>query len=238
MGTSRSSHGGGGMHEFLIQEGESSDEVLGLGGSGNGGSLSDTTVDSSSSSLMDAVEVDTSLWRVRRLDLVLLNFGWAGLACVIVAWGVVMLPSQVRSTVPNDRVGLALAAIVVVGSLLTVIVTPLIGVLSDRSTLSYGRRRPLMLLGLGWIVVAQICLGLANPHKPQGESLGCEDEVTTATTANATAALATPTAFAPNATTAPTGDDDQELHGELWVLIVVYGLATIGYQVCNVHQQN
>ncbi|EGD75037.1 permease transporter [Salpingoeca rosetta] len=201
------------MHEFLIQEGDNGD-VLGLTDDGLSGESSTDGLGSSSSGLMDGIEVDTSLWRVSRLSLILLNVGWTGLACVLVAWGVVMLPSQVRSTVGNDRVGLGLAAIVVVGSLL--IVTPLIGMLSDRSTLSYGRRRPWMLIGLVWLVIAQICLGLANPHKPAAKPLGCEDELN-----NATSIVGTTTA-------AP---DTEELHGHLWALILVYGLATVGYQL-------
>lgn len=164
----------------------------------------------------DFIFVDTKNWRVRRIDLVFLNAAWVGLSCVLVAWGVVMLPSQVRSTVGNDRAGTGLAAIVVVGSVLTIFLTPFIGILSDRSSFSFGRRRPFMILGLVWVVLAQIFLGLSNPHKPSQSSTGCNY----------------------TETTYPSGDGDQDidpdeeqLHGHLWLLIVIYAFATIGYQV-------
>lgn len=208
------------MHEFLIQEGDTGDDIL--------RSPQPSSLDSSSSSLMDGIEVDTSHWRVRRIDLVLLNMGWAGLACVLVAWGVVLLPSQVRSTVGNDRAGLALAAIVVVGSILTLIVTPLIGMLSDRAKFEFGKRRPYMLAGLVWIILAQVGLGLSNPHKPPEKSLGCDELPPTNATGTPTVST---TASTTTTTTAAQGDGDHELYGHLWLLIIMYGLATVGYQV-------
>eukprot|EP00055_Hartaetosiga_balthica_P002829 m.5425 g.5425 ORF g.5425 m.5425 type:complete len:551 (-) comp2402_c0_seq1:170-1822(-) len=151
-----------------------------------------------------------------KCDLVKLSVGWFGLSMLIVAWGVVMLPSQVRSTVGNGRAGLGLATVVVVGSIFTVIVTPLIGYFSDKTTIKMGKRRPWMIAGTVLVVLSMVFLGLANPHKPIEKANNCDvsNGDTTSTT------------------TFPTTQVEEErLYGSLWVLVAVYAFATIGYQL-------
>lgn len=145
-----------------------------------------------------------------RLSLVLLNVAWIGLAAIVIAWGLVLLPSQVRATVGNDDAGLGLAAIVIVGSLLTMCCTPLIGQLSDRSQAGFGRRRPFLLAGTVCVFFSQLFLGWANPHKPPPK----------AQSANCTEASSS------------GSQDGFDTHGSLALLIVVYALATLAYQVC------
>lgn len=142
-----------------------------------------------------------------RTSLALLNTAWIGLSCVIVSWGIVLLPSQTRSTVGDDDAGLGLAVIVVIGSLLTLIVTPYIGIISDRTQNRFGRRRPFLVVGVVWLFICQLLLGLANPHKPPEKTIVC---------VNGTASTAT---------------DTFETHGHLGILALVYALATVGYQV-------
>ena len=141
-----------------------------------------------------------------KTSLVLLNMAWIGISCVVVSWGIVLLPSQARSTVGDENAGLGLAVIVVVGSLLTLIVTPFIGIVSDRSQSRFGRRRPFLVVGVVWLFICQILLGLANPHKPPDKPI-----VTNCTQQQPQVEF--------------------ETHGHLGILVIVYGLATIGYQV-------
>eukprot|EP00049_Salpingoeca_infusionum_P015215 m.292347 g.292347 ORF g.292347 m.292347 type:complete len:560 (-) comp15838_c2_seq1:28-1707(-) len=147
-------------------------------------------------------------------NIILLNAAWLGLAAVLVSWGVVMLPSQVRSTVGDDKAGLGLAAVVSVGSGVTLIASPLIGIFSDRCTSRFGRRRPFMLFGVVFVAVMQVLLGVSNPFKPPEKSDGCEaSNITTITTQ-------VPQEFT--------------THGHLGLLILFYSLATLGYQLIGV----
>eukprot|EP00730_Choanoeca_flexa_P018960 TRINITY_DN9248_c0_g1_i1.p1 TRINITY_DN9248_c0_g1~~TRINITY_DN9248_c0_g1_i1.p1 ORF type:complete len:530 (+),score=95.10 TRINITY_DN9248_c0_g1_i1:121-1710(+) len=170
--------------------------------------------DDQSSKLMPPVSV---------CQLVLLNTAWVGMSSCLIAWGIVLLPSQVRSTVGDGQSGVSLALVVVIGSALTLLATPYIGLLSDRNTSKFGRRRPFMLAGMVWMVLAQIFLALTNPHKPPEQVV---QNCSNVSISNSTPDAITP--FEPEATLPP---NTFELHGNLAVLTVVYCLVTFGYQL-------
>ena len=127
----------------------------------------------------------------------------------------------------DGKSGISLALVVVIGSALTLLATPYVGLLSDRNTSRFGRRRPFMFVGMIWMVISQVLLGLSNPHKPPDKVVANCSNITlpSNSTGNATMAAWT-TTEAPEATFAKF-----ETHGHLGLLTVCYCLATFGYQV-------
>lgn len=100
-----------------------------------------------------------------------LNFHWGALLAVAI-------PAQVLAFVPESEKGRALGLVFSGGALIALLISPLAGALSDRSTSPFGRRRPfivagtllnaLALLGLGYaptfalFIVAYWCVQFAN----------------------------------------------------------------------------
>jgi len=95
--------------------------------------------------------------RVALLELVWLglyyfaqSFHWGALLTVVV-------PAEVLRFVPESQKGAYLGFLFSGGAVMAMVVSPIAGALSDRSTLSIGRRRPFVLTG-----VLVNCLGLAG----------------------------------------------------------------------------
>lgn len=107
------------------------------------------------------------------LSLVLLNSGWVGLTALVLAWNVVLLPSQARATVGDDKAGRALSLMVAIAAVVVVLLTPYMGMLSDRVAFGIGRRRSYMIIGTVIVCAFQIGLGLENNYKPPSKTL-CE----------------------------------------------------------------
>lgn len=72
---------------------------------------------------------------------------WAGQFFVWLALTAVVWPEQVQQIVGNERKELFLGILMLPSSLVNMIIPPISGLISDRSTLKLGRRRPLMILG-------------------------------------------------------------------------------------------
>eukprot|EP00045_Choanoeca_perplexa_P009027 m.85299 g.85299 ORF g.85299 m.85299 type:complete len:535 (+) comp14720_c0_seq1:119-1723(+) len=159
-------------------------------------------------------------------QLVMLNLAWVGMSSCLIAWGIVLLPSQVRSTVGDGESGVSLALVVVIGSALTVVATPYVGLLSDRNTSRFGRRRPYMFVGMVWMIASQIFLGLANPHKPPDKVVANCSNVTSPSNGTETTMAALTTTMTPESTF--------ETHGHLGLLTVCYCFATFGYQLVGI----
>ncbi len=69
-----------------------------------------------------------------------INFLWGAMLAIVI-------PSQVQFIVGNNAKSAVLGSVIAVGALVAMISQPVFGALSDRSTLSFGRRRPMMVLG-------------------------------------------------------------------------------------------
>src|SRR5438270_1782688 len=73
----------------------------------------------------------------------------------------VLLPRQIASMVSANQTG-TFALIVGVGAVAAVLTNPLVGMLSDRTTSRFGRRRPWLVAGGVLTVVAILLLSIAS----------------------------------------------------------------------------
>lgn len=74
------------------------------------------------------------------------NFHWGALLAIV-------LPSQITAIVGDARKELFNGLIPPLGAALSLVITPLAGVLSDRSTSRFGRRRPFMVVGAAFNLI-------------------------------------------------------------------------------------
>ncbi len=77
-----------------------------------------------------------------------LSAGWFGFNFHWLPIGFVLVQSQVRDLVPRAEEATRIGLLVGVGGILAVTVPPLVGLLSDRISTPWGRRRPIMVAGL------------------------------------------------------------------------------------------
>ncbi|HLI70703.1 MAG TPA: MFS transporter [Ktedonobacteraceae bacterium] len=82
----------------------------------------------------------------------LLNILWFPLNAIIAALLAIVIPTQLLLFVPSSQVGSVMQAtilsgLVVAGSIISLLLPPLIGALSDRTPGRLGRRRPYLLIG-------------------------------------------------------------------------------------------
>jgi len=78
------------------------------------------------------------------------SFHWGALLTIVI-------PAEVLRFVPEDRKGSALGLLVAGGAVMAMLLSPIAGALSDRSTLPMGQRRPFVIVG-----VLFNCLGLVG----------------------------------------------------------------------------
>ena len=72
---------------------------------------------------------------------------WLGLSTVWAGLNVVYLPDRVETLVGSAHKGTYLGLLVSTGLVVAIVVQPVMGAVSDRTTARWGRRRPFMLLG-------------------------------------------------------------------------------------------
>lgn len=87
--------------------------------------------------------------RVRTLELVGLNAYWLGLSFMWNSLHVLVLPAVMLSFVSDARKNTALGLLTFLGLIVAMVVQPVSGALSDRSSTRLGRRRPWIIAGTG-----------------------------------------------------------------------------------------
>lgn len=92
-------------------------------------------------------------------------FAYAGFWIACLMPGVVTLALKVQTLVAPDAAAGALSLIAGVGVLLPLVIMPVVGRLSDRTTSRIGMRRPYLLVGAVGVVVLGVVMGLA-PNVP------------------------------------------------------------------------
>lgn len=99
--------------------------------------------------------------RVRHLAL---GSGWFGLNFHWLPIGFVLIQSQIHGLVPHPMEALAIGGAVGAGGVLAVLVPPLTGLWSDRLRTRWGRRRPIIAVGLAGDVAGLALMGTASTY--------------------------------------------------------------------------
>ena len=87
------------------------------------------------------------LKRVSLPYLARLSLFWLGISTAWAGLNIVYLPDRVETLMGSAQKGTYLGILVSVGLIVAVVVQPIMGAVSDRSTARWGRRRPFMLIG-------------------------------------------------------------------------------------------
>jgi len=106
--------------------------------------------------MLGAGALDAPTRRVPFAELVWLGLYWFAMSFHWGALITVVIPAEVLRFVPESQKGFYLGFLFAVGAVMAMVVSPISGALSDRSTLRMGRRRPFVVAG-----VLLNCLGLA-----------------------------------------------------------------------------
>jgi MFS family permease len=102
----------------------------------------------------------TRIPKLRGIDYITINAYWLGMAFVAVSLTPVIMPHLVQQFVPEALKNTYYGGLRTAGLIVAILVQPLAGMLSDRSTLRWGRRRPFILVGtlLDLVFLALIAL--------------------------------------------------------------------------------
>jgi len=103
--------------------------------------------------------------RMRWYDYITYNIYWLGLNMASGSITPLILPFLVAKFVPPETKGTYLAQVRVIGLAVAMLVQPMAGILSDRSTLRWGRRRPYIVLGTMLDVVFLAIVGAATGYQ-------------------------------------------------------------------------
>jgi MFS family permease len=85
--------------------------------------------------------------RLRWYDYITINIFWLGLNIRNTALGSIFMPYLVQLFVPSTKINSALGGMRAAGLVIAMLVQPATGLLSDRSTSRFGRRKPYILVG-------------------------------------------------------------------------------------------
>ncbi len=102
--------------------------------------------------------------RMRWYDYLTVNLFWLGLNIRNTAVGSVFTPYLVALFVPAGRQNTALGVISTAGLIIAMLVQPAAGLLSDRSTSRFGRRRPFIFVGVLFDIVFLVAIGLSGSY--------------------------------------------------------------------------
>lgn len=115
--------------------------------------------------VLPALPNDTPLPRVGMRFIFAYAFAYAGFWIACLMPGVVTLALKVQTLVAPDAAAGALSLIAGVGVLLPLMVMPVVGRLSDRTTARIGMRRPYLLVGAVGVIALGVVMGMA-PNVP------------------------------------------------------------------------
>jgi MFS family permease len=100
--------------------------------------------------------------RLRWYDYITINLFWLGLNIRNTAVGSVFTPYLLALFVPENNRGTALGVISTAGLIIAMLVQPAAGILSDRSTSRFGRRRPFIFFGVLFDMIFLFAIGLSG----------------------------------------------------------------------------
>jgi MFS family permease len=99
--------------------------------------------------------------RLRWFDFAFINIFWLGMNIRNTAVGTIFMPFLVERYAPTDWRNTALSAMGTAGLIIAMVVQPIAGLLSDRSTSRFGRRRPFIMAGTLLDLVFLAAIGLS-----------------------------------------------------------------------------
>ncbi|MFL5626529.1 MAG: MFS transporter [Ktedonobacteraceae bacterium] len=114
------------------------------------------SIDASSSTMAAAPERHVSLFEQINLNAFWLanNFHWQALLAIVI-------PSMVAKFLNPEQKDINLTLVVIWGTLVAVVVNPLVGAISDYATFRMGRRRPFMIIGTFFNVIVLVLFAFA-----------------------------------------------------------------------------
>jgi MFS family permease len=95
-------------------------------------------------------------------SLLAINVHWLGISTVTGSITPILTPYLLALFVPDDRKNTYLATVRVASLAVAMAVQPMAGLLSDRSTLPWGRRRPFVLLGTAFTILSLLVIGWSS----------------------------------------------------------------------------
>jgi len=102
--------------------------------------------------------------RPRAIHYLTINIYWFALSYLANSMGVLIQPVLVAALVPEAVKGTALGVMNALGLVVAIVIQPMMGAISDRSTARWGRRRPYILLGTSLDLVFLTLIGLAGNY--------------------------------------------------------------------------
>ncbi|XP_065903652.1 uncharacterized protein [Dysidea avara] len=126
--------------------------------------LSSEEEDDSKEHLTSDIISDEAPPLLSRWRLVVLNIGWFGTFYMYLFLSLQIVPAQLRAFVGDGAKAKDLGFLVAGGGLLTLLVSPAVGLASDRLRFRYGRRRPFMVVGTGLVILFLLGCALVGPH--------------------------------------------------------------------------
>jgi MFS family permease len=102
--------------------------------------------------------------KLRPIDYFTINAYWFGLAFMWNSLHPIILPAMLLNFVPEQLKNTYLGGLTFLGLILAMIVQPIAGAISDRTTFRWGRRRPYILIGTLFDFVFLTVLGLAGSY--------------------------------------------------------------------------
>src|SRR5512136_2684739 len=110
---------------------------------------------------MTDLAIPNAIKRLRWYDYLFINIFWLGMNVRNTAVGSVFMPYLVALYAPPDWKNSALSAMSTAGLIIAMIIQPLAGLFSDRSTSRFGRRRPYIMVGTLLDLVFLVAIGLS-----------------------------------------------------------------------------
>lgn len=110
------------------------------------------------------VEALTSDIIISKCQIILLNLTWYGLNLMFLLLSVEVIPAQIAALVSAKNKGVCLGGMIAAGAVMMFVLSPLIGMYSDRLKLKSGRRRPLMVGGTVLISFGLMGMAFSAPE--------------------------------------------------------------------------